>query len=51
MILDAGESVISTHGELSWMSSNVQLTQTTNTGGAKGVMSGLKRMIGGGGSS
>jgi uncharacterized protein (TIGR00266 family) len=49
MILDAGESVISTHGELSWMSSNVQLTQTTNTGGAKGVMSGLKRMIGGGG--
>jgi uncharacterized protein (AIM24 family) len=49
MILDAGESVISTHGQLSWMSANVQLTQSTATGGQKGLMSGLKRAIGGGG--
>ncbi len=37
MLLDPGESVISTHGELSWMSPNVQLTQTTSTGGQKGT--------------
>ncbi len=49
MILEAGESIISTHGVLSWMSANVQLTQTTNTGGQKGLMSGLKRAVGGGG--
>jgi uncharacterized protein (AIM24 family) len=49
MILDPGESVISTHGQLSWMSANVQLTQSTATGGQKGLMSGLKRAIGGGG--
>jgi uncharacterized protein (TIGR00266 family) len=49
MVLDPGESVISTHGELSWMSANVQLTQTTGTGGQKGIMSGLKRAMGGGG--
>ena len=49
MILESGESVISTHGELSWMSANVQLTQTTSTGGQKGLMSGLKRAVGGGG--
>jgi uncharacterized protein (AIM24 family) len=49
LVLEAGESVISTHGELSWMSANVQLTQTTATGGQKGIMSGLKRAVGGGG--
>lgn len=49
MVLDPGESVISTHGELSWMSANVQLTQTTSAGGQKGLMSGLKRAMGGGG--
>jgi uncharacterized protein (TIGR00266 family) len=49
LILEAGESVISTHGELSWMSANVRLTQTMATGGQKGLMSGLKRAVGGGG--
>jgi uncharacterized protein (TIGR00266 family) len=49
LLLDPGESVISTHGELSWMSPAVQLTQTTSTGGQKGIMSGLKRAVGGGG--
>ena len=49
MVLESGESIISAHGELSWMSTNIQLTQTTATGGQKGLMSGLKRAIGGGG--
>ena len=49
MVLETGESIISTHGELSWMTANVQLTQTTSTGGQKGLMSGLKRAVGGGG--
>ena len=31
------------------MSANMQLTQTTSTGGQKGIMSGLKRAVGGGG--
>jgi len=49
MILDEGESIVSAHGELSWMSANIQLSQSTSTGGQKGLMSGLKRAIGGGG--
>jgi uncharacterized protein (TIGR00266 family) len=49
MLLEQGESIISSHGELSWMSPNMQLNQTTSTGGQKGIMSGLKRAIGGGG--
>lgn len=49
MILESGESIVSAHGELSWMSANVQMSQTTSTGGQKGLMSGLKRAIGGGG--
>ena len=51
MVLEAGESVISTHGELSWMSTNVQMSQTTSTGGRKGIMSGLKRAVAAAGSS
>jgi uncharacterized protein (TIGR00266 family) len=49
MALEAGESVVSTHGELSWMSTNVQMSQTTSAGGSKGIMGGLKRAVGGGG--
>lgn len=47
--LDPGDEVISTHGELSWMTPNVEMSQSTSTGGAKGLMAGLKRMAGGGG--
>src|SRR5580692_5098901 len=48
--LQQGEQVISTHGELSWMTPNVQMAQTTSTGGSGGgLMAGLKRVIGGGG--
>lgn len=52
MILDAGEAVVSDHGELSWMTPNVQMSQTTATGngggGRGGLMAGLKRVMGGG---
>jgi uncharacterized protein (TIGR00266 family) len=41
-----GEELISTHGELSWMSGNMQMSQTA---GAGGIMQGLKRVMGGGG--
>lgn len=47
--LEPGEEIISTHGELSWMSANLEMSQTTNTGGGHGLMAGLKRMAGGGG--
>ena len=42
MILEAGESIVSTHGELSWMSANVQMTESTSTGGQKGLMGPLE---------
>jgi len=46
--LDQGEAVISTHGELSWMSPNIVLSQTTGGGGGRGFLAGVKRAIGGG---
>lgn len=49
LVLQPGEAVVSTHGELSWMSANVQLSQTASTGGGGGFMAGLKRVVGGGG--
>ena len=49
MILDPGEVIVSTHGDLAWMSTNMQMSQTTNTGGGGGFMAGLKRVAGGGG--
>lgn len=53
MVLDSGEAVISNHGELSWMTPNVQLSQTTAMGnnpqgGGGGLLSGLKRAVSGG---
>lgn len=47
--LDPGEEIISTHGGLSWMTTGVEMSQTTSTGGGKGLFAGLKRMAGGGG--
>lgn len=47
--LDPGDKLVSAHGELSWMTANVQLSQTTSAGGQKGLLGGLKRAIGGGG--
>jgi uncharacterized protein (TIGR00266 family) len=48
-LLNPGESIISPHGELSWMSPNIQMSQTMNSGGGGGFMKGLKRVVGGGG--
>jgi uncharacterized protein (TIGR00266 family) len=47
--LAPGEQVITPHGELSWMSPNVQMSQTTSAGGSGGFLAGLKRAVGGGG--
>lgn len=51
MILDQGEYIISNHGELSWMTPNIMLSQTTGSnqpGGGGGFMGALKRAVGGG---
>jgi uncharacterized protein (AIM24 family) len=47
--LGQGEELISTHGELAWMTASIQLSQTTRGGGGGGFMQGLKRAAGGGG--
>jgi uncharacterized protein (AIM24 family) len=48
--LQQGEYVVTPHGELAWMTTSIQMSQTMNTGsGGGGFMSGLKRMVGGGG--
>jgi uncharacterized protein (AIM24 family) len=47
--LDRGEELVSSHGELAWMTPGIQLSQTAGTGGTRGLMQGLKRMAGGGG--
>ncbi len=44
--LEAGEEVISEHGELAWMTAGVRMSQTSGGGG---LMRGLRRMAGGGG--
>ena len=46
--LDPNESIISEAGELSWMSSSVQMTTHTQFGGAGGLFGVLKRVAGGG---
>ena len=46
--LDHNESVISEAGELSWMSSSIQMTTHTQYGGGGGVMGVIKRVAGGG---
>src|SRR5215470_17961673 len=48
--LRQGEYVVTPHGELAWMTSGIQMSQTMNTGsGGGGFMSGIKRVMGGGG--
>ena len=46
--LDPGESIISEAGELSWMTSSVQMTTHTQFGGGGGIFGVLKRVAGGG---
>ena len=46
--LEPNESIISEAGELSWMSSSIQMTTHTQLGGGGGVFGVLKRVAGGG---
>jgi uncharacterized protein (TIGR00266 family) len=47
-VLDPNESIISEAGELSWMSSSIQLTTHTQFAGGGGLFGVLKRVAGGG---
>src|ERR1700751_5861170 len=47
-ILDPNESIISEAGELSWMSSSIQMTTHTQFAGGGGLFGMIKRVAGGG---
>src|SRR6202451_2711316 len=47
-ILDQNDAIISEAGELSWMSSSIQMTTHTQFGGGGGLFGILKRVAGGG---
>jgi uncharacterized protein (TIGR00266 family) len=46
--LAPGESVVAVSGELSWMTSSINLTTTTQFGGGGGLLGTFKRVVGGG---
>lgn len=46
--LAAEESIIAVSGELSWMTSTIDLTTTTQMGGGSGLLGTFKRVVGGG---
>lgn len=46
--LAKGESVVAVSGELSWMSSSIEMSTTTNAAGGGGLFGALKRVVGGG---
>ena len=46
--LEPNESVISEAGELSWMTSSIQMTTHTQIGGGGGIFGAIKRVAGGG---
>jgi uncharacterized protein (TIGR00266 family) len=48
LLLEPNESVISEAGELSWMSSSIQMTTHTQMAGGGGIFGAFKRVIGGG---
>src|SRR5271168_3925088 len=47
-VLDPNESVISEAGELSWMTSSIQMTTHTQLGGGGGIFGAIRRVAGGG---
>src|SRR5271163_1048535 len=47
-VLEANESIISEAGELSWMTSSIQMTTHTQMGGGGGIFGAIKRVAGGG---
>lgn len=46
--LDPAESIIAVSGELSWMTSTIELATTTEFGGGGGLLGAFKRVVGGG---
>lgn len=46
--LEKGEHVVAVSGELSWMSSSIQMNTTTSAAGGGGFLGALKRVVGGG---
>jgi len=49
LTLEQGEKIVAEAGELSWMSSSIDLHTSTNLAGAKGLFGVLKRAVSGGG--
>src|SRR5437868_4540403 len=49
LMLDQSEEIVAEAGELSWISSSIDLHTSTQLGGAKGFFGVLKRAVGGGG--
>lgn len=47
--MDPADKIVAEPGQFSWMTENVQLNTTTQTAGAKGIMSVLGRAVSGGG--
>ena len=47
-LLEPNDAIISEAGELSWMSSNVQMTTHTQFAGGGGIFGAFKRVVGGG---
>jgi uncharacterized protein (TIGR00266 family) len=48
LLLEPNEAIISEAGELSWMSSSIQMTTHTQFGGGGGIFGALRRVAGGG---
>ncbi len=48
VMLQPGEAIISEAGELSWMTSSIQMTTHTQMGGGGGLLGVIKRVAGGG---
>jgi uncharacterized protein (TIGR00266 family) len=47
--LEANDVIVAAPGELSWMTPNVQMRTTTNTGGSRGLWGAITRAVSGGG--
>lgn len=48
MMLQPGETIVSEAGELSWMTSSIEMQTHTQMAGGGGLMGALKRVVGGG---
>src|SRR5712692_9505823 len=48
MTLEPGDSIVAEAGELSWMTSSIELRTSTSAGANKGFFGAIKRAVGGG---